>query len=659
MNPKNDSPTPSRNGSNDEKDNDSSTSASSVHDVASTGDAETVLSSMASRVFLDVLSARVLGTQLDGNSLTAVDELDSQGDNEMGGNDDVLSLISSSTEATTASLAPSLSISSIARAEQILHKSVPLVNGGRHVALTKEDVKRIRDGELLRFLETNSAMFVKYLQRQGESAPVTETIDTNVTDNADVEQEIQNLANRIETFITAFDDEGQQYQICVDNEGKLLVPVAPEDVLDDTAESDAAEIYDHDDKVMMEEYDVEEEEEKKKKEGQKEETIVDEHPVESSVKPPNAVMMEKGKEKEQEEESEKPKKEEKGAVEVSMVSHTKRTMERDTPLGRRRLGRPTHVSPSPTAMAKAVLLSSPPLSSLSQQPQEDGKQGKKQKKKTGKTSKNTMAGRKAPLSTAKAPLVPVRGVGLTAEQDRRVEELMQTDFSTQPSPYMGLADRLAEVEERIRWFQEIRGPLGNDDDDNDNDDIYGYGGEEVNEENNYKGEDGKKEIAEDATVASNEIHHSNAREQQQQQQQQPTAKELGDAYMREVRERRLREARMRSINTRLAQLHYVQQLESLRPAEGAEKIARVPRPSWSHDVPPPPRASEIDALVEEARRENALAVARGEKMPPSVGDGTISYLQEKLRAARERIESLVGPANDGSSSSPSSTLHVS
>ncbi|KAH9600844.1 hypothetical protein LSM04_008609 [Trypanosoma melophagium] len=631
MNPRYDTPTPSSQSGHVEKNDDGSNSASSVHNIASTEGGETVLSSLASRAFMQVLSARVLGTQLDGNAMVTVDELDSQGENEMGGNDDLLSLISSSTAGTTTnSLAPSLSISSIARAEQILHKSVPLVNGGRHVALTKEDVSRIRDGELLRFLETNSAMFVKYLQRRSDSTPVPETIDTNVTDDADVEQEIENLANKIETFITAFDDEGQQYHICVDNEGKLLVPVAPEDVLDDIIDSDAADIY----------------------EVQDEETVVGEHLVESSITPLNAGLLEKEENQEEEkEESATSTKEANDVAEPSGVSRTKRTMERGTPLGRRRFGRPVHVSSALTALAKDV--PSPSLS-LSQQGQEDGKKGIRPKKKPGKMSKNRSAGRKAPLSTARGPLVPPRGVGLTAEQDRRVEELMQTDFSTQPSPYVGLSNLLAGVEERLRWFQEIRGPLGND-----NDDIYGYGEEEEEEKNkgkNRKEEDGKEEIADDATVSRRETHRSNPREQQGEK---PTAKMLGDAYMREGRERRLRGERMRSINTRLAQLHYLQQLEPLRPADDAEKIARVPRPSWSHDVPLPPSASEIAALVEDARRENELAVSRGEKIPLSVGDRTITYLQEKLRAARERAESLVEPANSGNSSSPSSTPHVS
>ncbi|KEG13936.1 kinectin [Trypanosoma grayi] len=574
------------------------------HNAASVDDCDSMLSSLASRVFLQVLSARVLGTQLDG-SLGEIVEDDNCSDasDEDFGVDDANSL-------TAVSLAPSMSVSSIARAEQLLQKSVPLVNGGRHVSLTKEDVGRIRDSELLRFLETNSAFFVKYLHRHGDSATTEETTatagDAGPGERVNIELEISNLANTIETFITAFDNDGHEYHICVDNEGKLLVPVAEEDdVVDDSATAAAEAVTA--DNISAE------------GDGGGDDVLL-----------AGTVDSAKGAENDAEHET----------LTEATVEEKSGTGERCTPLNRGRLGRHVRLRSASVTPLK-TLTSSSQQSQLQQQQRKSTK-----KKKKGKPSSSSGVKAGGVALVRRQPLLRVRGVGLTAEEDRRIAEVMHTDFAAEQSPYTVATNRLAAVEERLRWLREVRGPLDGGDTAPDVDDDAG---------SDYGRDDGgaiddstkSTDVAGDAATATLT-------------EEKPTAKTLGDAYMREVREMRRRQARMQRINARLEQLHETVQLEALCPAEGVEKLACVPRPAWSRDLPPPPSEREIAALLESARRENAVAVERGEKpMISSDGDKEVAYLQEKLQLALGRAEALLStPTAMPALSVSSSSLHA-
>ncbi|EAN95204.1 hypothetical protein, conserved [Trypanosoma cruzi] len=571
--------------------------------------ADSHLSSFASRMLLHVLSGRAMKTQLDdglaewmeGDNSVEFGSCDDDDDDkyDFGDNSNVISL-------TAVSLTPSMSVSSIARAEQILQKSVPLVNGGRHIALTTEDVRRIRDKELLRFLQANSSMFVKYLQRQREHAPTaTDAAVPPSTDDAKkestvIEQELSTLANRIETFITAFDSDGEEYHICVDSEGNVLVPVAAEeeeDRLSTVAVTDADEGEDEAD-VVDDGRDGEEEERERENTAEVEEAFVHrteiaESELEGGAGEGNRVAP--------------------TASAEQTESHVEKAETSGAAPRRGRFGRRVRVSlPSPAAAKKFLSLQS--SSSLQQQQPEHP-----EKKKKG------LAGaKKRPLPTGRQPSLPVRGIGLSGEQNQRIKEIMCTDFTAELSPYRAVpTERLAALEERLRWFQEVRGPIGaesNNANSSDNDDEY---------------EDERL-----AAMAAEEVSLS-PRPPSPPQPRQRTAREIGDAYMREAREQRIFESRMRSINARLSKLHDSLRMEALLPTAGVERFAGVPPPVWLRDVPPPLSEDDIASMLEVARRENAVAVEKGEAAASHGGDRDVAYLQEKLQHALRRAESIV------------------
>ncbi|RNF21703.1 kinectin [Trypanosoma conorhini] len=579
------------------------TSASSSHSggkpdspAAESRDAvDSTLSSFASRMLLHVLSGRVLETQLDEGLAELLGGEDSAGLGSDDGSDNYdFGDVVNATSSTAVSVTPSMSLSSIARAERMLQKSVPFVNGGRHIALTKEDVRRIRDKELLRFLEANSAMFVKYLQRRGEDAPAEAEAEASPPptgeergESIDIEQELDTLNQRIATFITAFDNDGGEYHICVDGEGKVLVPV--------TADEDE---------------DEDEEEERLSagaaaaEEREQAAAVVDE----ASVRVAGAAEEDAGRRESDEGNvaatapSERTELRAAKAVVVAAAAG-------DTPRPRGRLGRSVRVRSPPPAVPP-MALPAPPTPPQQPQPLEKPREAKKA----------AAGARRRPLPTAKPPSLPVRGVGLNGEQNQRIEEILRTDFAKEPSPYAMPTERLAALEERLRWFQEVRGPLCAD-------------------ENGATTDDG------DCGNCDEEASLSPLGQQASGQQPhvEKTARELGDAYMREAREQRIFRSRMRSINARLSQLHDSLRMEALCPAAGVERIAGVPRPAWSRDVPPPLSESEISALLEDARRENAVAVEKGEPPASHGGDRDVAYLQEKLQLALRRAESLLAP----------------
>ncbi|EKF38665.1 hypothetical protein MOQ_001122 [Trypanosoma cruzi marinkellei] len=570
--------------------------------------ADSHLSSFASRMLLHVLSGRAMEAELDeglaewmeGDNSVEFGSCDDDDDKyDFGDNSNVVS-------STAVSLTPSMSVSSIARAEQILQKSVPLVNGGRHIALTTEDVRRIRDKELLRFLQANSSMFVKYLQHQREDAPTATaaaappSTDDAKKESTEIERELNTLANRIETFITAFDSDGEEYHICVDSEGNVLVPVAAEEEEDRLSTAAATDAEDGEDEADVVDDARDGEERERDETAEVDEAFV--HHTEIS-----------------ESELEGGEGEGKRAAPTASAEQTESRVEKGETSGaaprRGRFGRIVRVrSPSPVAAKKFLSL---PSSSLQKQPEHPSKK-----------KKGLAGAKKRPLLTGKQPSLPVRGIGLSGEQNQRIKEIMRTDFTAEPSPYRAVpTERLAALEERLRWFQEVRGPIGaesNNAHSSDNDDEY---------------EDERL-----AAMAAEEASFSPPLPlplPTPQEQRQRTAREIGNAYMREAREQRIFESRMRSINARLSKLHDSLRMEALLPTAGVERFAGVPPPVWSRDVPPPLSEDEIASMLEVARRENAVAVEKGEAAASHGGDRDVAYLQEKLQNALRRAESIV------------------
>jgi hypothetical protein len=131
--------------------------------------------------------------------------------------------------------------------ERELGRSLPLSVTGTHVLLSAADVTQVRDAETLQFLERNSALFVKYFRdthpsdsseanpavttaNASATADVTETAhnpkDTKSSHTADdIARQVKVLCEEIDTFITAVDYEGREYQVQVGDDGVLPIPV--------------------------------------------------------------------------------------------------------------------------------------------------------------------------------------------------------------------------------------------------------------------------------------------------------------------------------------------------------------------------------------------------------------------------------------------------
>ncbi|RHW72485.1 hypothetical protein DPX39_050020800 [Trypanosoma brucei equiperdum] len=445
--------------------------------------------STTSRVFMQALTNRLL-TQMEGDG---TETLDFTACDSSSGDDFVT--VMNTTTATTVSVAPSLSLSSLARAEQLLQKSVTLVNGGQHITLTKEDLERLRDSRLLHFLEANSATFVKHLHGQGQGRNMPSGKAAGCEENAEVKTEAEKVGGDADPFVNVMDDDGVEYRIYTDKDGKLLVPVNAEDEGGDE--------------------DVEEEEEEEEG-GEESAAIQSRTPVES----------------------------------VRAASATEKS-----------------------------------------------------------ASSRSRGGRIVRLKKAAKPFV--RGIGLTAEEDRRVMELLKTDFTNEPSPYDMDTERAEALEERLRWFREVRGPLN-----------YQKGSAE------FDGDDTEDDIPFGRPSTGDTTSTV-------------SVKAIGNSYMREARDQRVLQVRLKSINTELAALQRLQRLEALCPTAGVEHLVGIPRPEWSKEVPPPLGDDIIRQLLEEAQCENKKAQAKGEKRPLQNQDEGLSYLQEKLRLAASRVEALL------------------
>ncbi|KAG8348087.1 hypothetical protein ERJ75_000350600 [Trypanosoma vivax] len=463
---------------------------SSVEDEIVNGMEESAMSSLASRMLLHTLANRVMITQLDDVSveMSERDVLDDSDDTLM-----------SSYSQTAASLTPSLSITSIVRAEQLLQKTVPLVNGGQHITLTKEDVGRLRDSKLLHFLEANSPMFVKHLHKRGITEHGAGSKVSGSSEGAGSGDQVQDEAS---AFVTVYDSEGVGYRICMGDGGRLLVPVSM---------------------------------------GNEEEV--------GGVNMASSIVA------------------------GEQVASAKR-------------GEAT------STMGSAIASSGISFEGVSERERQWTPE--QQCVTSGRRKEGKRIDRRKPLC--------VRGVGLTAEDDQRIAELLNTDFAAELCPYTAAIEQQAALDERLRWFQEIRGPL---------DGIL-------------------VDLAPSAAESKTTSQVDNV-----------TAKSLGDGYMQEVRERRLLREQLRSLNTQLKALQRQQKLETLRPAEGVEHLVGAPRPSWSKEVPQSLSEEEINKLLATARLQDERAVARGEKPALSKVDAGPTHLQTKLRLAVKRVESMI------------------
>ncbi|KAG5509038.1 hypothetical protein JKF63_06045 [Porcisia hertigi] len=119
-------------------------------------------------------------------------------------------------------------LSSIAKAEAALQKTVNLSKGGLCAEFTVEDIRRIEDADVLRYLSTSSSAQAesnggsKTFPVEGSSVPAATTA-------IDIEAHMAALQKEIDTFITAVDNEGRTYEIRVGASGHVEVPIGDDD----------------------------------------------------------------------------------------------------------------------------------------------------------------------------------------------------------------------------------------------------------------------------------------------------------------------------------------------------------------------------------------------------------------------------------------------
>lgn len=143
-----------------------------------------------------------------------------------------------STAAASSAAMTAGSHQSICRMERELGRSLPLNGAGSHVMLSASDLKQVRDTETLQFLQQNSELFVKYFREtHPSSANPTATTSSSTNDEVDevkkrtshtaddLARQVKVLCEEIETFITAVDYEGKEYQVQVGDDGVLPIPV--------------------------------------------------------------------------------------------------------------------------------------------------------------------------------------------------------------------------------------------------------------------------------------------------------------------------------------------------------------------------------------------------------------------------------------------------
>ncbi|TPP53090.1 hypothetical protein CGC20_29930 [Leishmania donovani] len=121
-------------------------------------------------------------------------------------------------------------LSSIAKAEAALQKTVHLSRGGLCAEFTAEDIRRISDGDVLRYLSTHSSA-----SAEGDCGIRTAPVErpcAPVTTATDIESHMAALQEEINTFITVVDNEGCSYEIRVGASGHVQVPIADDDLED-------------------------------------------------------------------------------------------------------------------------------------------------------------------------------------------------------------------------------------------------------------------------------------------------------------------------------------------------------------------------------------------------------------------------------------------
>jgi hypothetical protein len=121
---------------------------------------------------------------------------------------------------------PRMPLSTVARAEVQLKKPVLLSHGGLAIHFSKEDIQHLSDPEVLRVLAGGASTSAV---PQRASPPPSATAAASSATAFDMDAHMAALQREIDTFITAVDNEGRSYDICLDTSGLKEVLIADDE----------------------------------------------------------------------------------------------------------------------------------------------------------------------------------------------------------------------------------------------------------------------------------------------------------------------------------------------------------------------------------------------------------------------------------------------
>lgn len=524
-----------------------------------------------------------------------------------------------------------LSLAALAKAERALERPVTITNGGTHVAFSQEDVHRIRDPAVLRFMEENSSLFARYLKDKSaksdgsrQSAAAANPDLTAAASSAkealtaaQVEASILSLRREIETFITAVDEDGRNYRILTNEEGNVVVPVAEALDSDDDDGSGSAE--------LMEELETGGEAVGSVS-GVASLRAEQQQPLFLSTAGPLEERRGVGVGT-----AEGPA-DRKGDRSLEGVAPTEKAVpsptpppappptdsallkERTGPKGRRQTTSKTALVPSIRAANAARL---PPSSSRS---------ARVLRASPADTHLRGKAGKPASLAPPAKPVRPVRA--LLPEEEERVERLLREDIPVAgPSPFAlseAASRRVAEIDERLSSLRVARRAQRTLDTVPDS--VHG-----------------EERLGADAAVGA--VGAAQTRRQ---------TNRLGNAYMQESRAAAQHRRKVQQVNTQLLRIH--REIEELAlSADASESLpadVRAMRPRWacasSENLP---NADVVAELLEEAEEEQrryellgtggAAAASFNAATFSGVTTDPYASLRETLSEARRRAEGLL------------------
>lgn len=142
--------------------------------------------------------------------------------------------------ASAAAAQPRMPLSSIVKAETALQRAVHLTNGGLCAAFSVDDIRRITDGDVLRFLANSAGPAADTVSAVADAAGVADD-GAHEGPGTDIEAHMAALQHEIDTFITAVDNEGRNYEIRVGAGGRVGVAIDDgEDTVDGEGRNGAA-----------------------------------------------------------------------------------------------------------------------------------------------------------------------------------------------------------------------------------------------------------------------------------------------------------------------------------------------------------------------------------------------------------------------------------